>query len=88
MNVLNFARISKLSSLLLGIVTFIRLTSGSKVEDFLRWIHLGGLLDFVLNHYNLIAPVLVVGFLLQWIKDWRWLAGIGLLVFLFITLGL
>jgi hypothetical protein len=80
--------VSKVCGILLGFFTFIKLIKGSVVEDFFRWIFLGGFLDFIYNNYAFLCPVLVVGVLLRWIRDWRWLAVIGVLVFLFVQFAL
>jgi hypothetical protein len=83
-----FTQIPFLSTILLSVTTFIRLTQETKMEEFFRWLYLGGILDVVYNHYNLIAPFLVIGFMLKWVRDWRILAGIGALIFVFITYAL
>ena len=82
------SRLPMLASILLTVTTFVRLIRDTKVDLFFRWIHLGGVLDFIYDNYNLIAPVLVAMLLFKWIKDWRILAGIGFLVFLFVTFAL
>lgn len=71
----------------MGIVSVFHWTRGSWLEAFFRWVYLGGLLDFVYAHYTTIMTALALLFLARWIRDWRWLAGIGLAIWLFFTFG-
>ena len=77
-------RLSGLSGVLMTVLTFFKLVEGSNMELFLRWIKLGVILDVVYVSYGIIMSVLIVVFMFRWIKDWRILAVLGAIVFVFI----
>lgn len=81
---MGFEFISKASSIIMGIVSLFKVGEGTSIEAFFRWVRLGWLMDFVYAHYNHIMAVLLVIFLSKWIKDWRWLLGIGIAFLLFV----
>jgi hypothetical protein len=53
------------------------------VEEFFRWIFLGGVMDFVLSHYALISAVLISIMLVRYIRNWKILLAIFALIFVF-----
>ena len=77
--------LSKVCQGLLAVVGLFVVAKGSVIEEFFRWIFLGSVLDFVYSSYSILASFLIVGVMVRWIRDWRWLAFIGVLVFLFLT---
>lgn len=77
--------LSKTSGFFIGFIGFLILVKGTWVETFFRWIFLGVILDFVYLHYVWIMITLTVIFFTRWIKDWRWLLFIGLLVYVFFS---
>jgi hypothetical protein len=79
-----FEYVSKTSSILMGVVSLFKVGEGTSIEAFFRWLHLGGLMDFIFAQYHYIMAVLLVIFLTKWIKDWRWLLGIGLAFIVFV----
>jgi phosphoglycerol transferase MdoB-like AlkP superfamily enzyme len=81
---MGFEYVSKASSILMGAVSLIKVGEGNSIEAFFRWLRLGGLLDFVYAQYHYIMAILLVIFLSKWIKDWRWLLGIGVAFLLFV----
>lgn len=80
-----FEYISKTSAVLISIVSLFRISKGTWVESFFRWLYLGPILDLVYAHYIWIMICLIVIFLTRWIKDWRWLLGIGMALVVFFT---
>jgi hypothetical protein len=80
-----FEYISKGSSVIMAIVSVFKLAENTWIEDFFRWMYLGGLLNFIYNYYPFIMISLIVVFLSRWVKDWRWLLSIGVAMLLFFT---
>ncbi len=78
-------RIPNVASVLAVIVSFINITKGTTIEKFLRWLHLGGFLDFIYSNYVTLLTVFIIGIAFRWIRDIRILAVIGILFWLFVT---
>ncbi|MBI4155073.1 hypothetical protein HY498_03240 [Candidatus Woesearchaeota archaeon] len=86
-NIANFfARISGVLLFLLGLFLTAKDTF---IEKFFRWIHVGFILDFIYKYNNFLVTGLILIILLRWIRDWRYLAILGLLIFIIVSkLGL
>lgn len=80
-----FEYISKGSSVAMGIVSLFKISMGTWVESFFRWLWLGSLVDFINEQYAYIMISLIVLFLSRWVKDWRYLLGIAIALLLFFT---
>lgn len=77
-----FEIISKIAGGLMVIVTVIRLMEGSRLADFVYWLGLGRIVEFVIQFYPIIAAILVVGVVFKSVRDWKWLLAIGFTVWL------
>lgn len=71
-----------------AIVAIFHAVDGSKLEEFFRWIYLGRLMDYVIINTWWIVPILVIWTLYQFIRDYRVLALIAVIVGLFIKFAL
>ena len=76
--------LSKLSWIGIFLVGLFTSAQGTWIEKFLRYLWLGGLIDFILAWNDYIITFFVVLFLMRWIRDWRWLIVIALVVFTFL----
>ena len=76
--------LSKIAGWLFVFVGLIAFESGSIMQKTLNFVHLGGIYTFIQLNVYYILPVLAVLFLLRWLRDWRFLLGIGVAFFIFI----
>jgi hypothetical protein len=83
-----FNAMAKWSVMGIAIVGFLKMTEDTIVETFLRWIWLGGILDFVYTGFAVITAIFVVMLLTARIRNWMVLGVIGLLVYFFVQYAL
>lgn len=53
----------------LTLVSFVKLTDKTIFGNFLRWLHLGSILDFILNWYPFLSALFVTIIIVRWIKN-------------------
>jgi hypothetical protein len=64
-----------------AVVSVLNFSQYTRLEEILRKIYLGGILDFIYMAYPFLMSFVIVIETSQYIKDWRWLVAIGLSVF-------
>ena len=67
----------------MGILSIINYSQGSNLELFFRWLHMGSIIDIIYASHSVIMAILTTIFLTQWVRDWRILAFIGVLLVVF-----
>ena len=84
---------SKVGTIVLGVLSFIRLVNNTLIGQFLRWFPFGlgwliWFLDFVVKYYEYLAGVTIAFIFLKWTKNFYILLVIAILVILFLKFGL
>jgi hypothetical protein len=77
--------ISKIASVCLAVISFVMVIQETFFETFFRWAYLGGFLDFVVSHYNLLASSLVVLICVKWVKNIYAVGIIWILVYVILV---
>ena len=84
---------SKFGTIILGIISFIKLTSDTLIGQFLRWFPFGWgwlvfFIDIITGYYEYLAGFIIAIIFLKWTKNFYILLVIGILVVLFLKFGL
>jgi len=82
---LNFPAVGSIG---LAIVGFINLIKDTLFGEFIRWLHLGFFMDFVIMFFVPLSILFFVIIFLQWTKNLYVLLVLALLFFLFLKFGL
>lgn len=75
----------KIGSVALAILSFIKISTGTLFEDFLRWALLGGFVDFVNSNYNMLASSCIAIIFLKWVKNIYALGIIWVMIYLILV---
>jgi hypothetical protein len=76
--------IAMVCTILFFCFSFIVLTNGSLIEQFMRWAWCGPIIDFVIASHKFLMPLFMVGIAMKWVRDWRILVGIGVAFLIFL----
>jgi membrane protein implicated in regulation of membrane protease activity len=58
------------------LVAFIRATQGTWLMKVFEFFHLGSFITFIAQSYFFIIPLLIIGILSAYIRNWKWLLAI------------
>lgn len=84
---------SKVGSLCLAVLSFVTITDGTIIGNFLRWLPFGWgvlvpVLDFLIHYYAFLGSVAFAFIFLQWTRNFYIIFTLALLFFLFVKFGL
>jgi len=74
--------ISMFGALCLFVCGLFLTAQGTFIEDFIRYLHLGSVIDFIISNNPLLLSLSFILFIVYWVRDWRWLLGIFIATFI------